>query len=151
MEKQQIKLTVILAITLAAIAITALVSGLLTTSQRIPNSGNVKATIGIGVYSDQACTNPLTSINWGEVQAGQSYSRTIYIKNNGNIKVQLSMATGNWTPSTAYSYLTLSWDREGTYLNAGEKINATLTLAVASTAIGGLFSFDLTITAMESQ
>jgi len=151
MEKQQINLTVILATTLAAMVTTALVSGLLTTSQRVPNSGNVRATIGIGVYSNQACTTPLTSINWGEVQAGQSYSRTIYIKNNGNIKVQLSMATGNWTPSTASSYLTVNWNRNNYILNVGESVGANITLSVASTAVGGSFSFDIAIVATESQ
>jgi len=151
MEKQQINLTVILAITLAAIVTTALVLGLLTTSQRIPNSGNVKATIGIGVYSDKDCTNPLSSIDWGEVQAGQSYSRTIYIKNNGNIKVQLSMTAGNWTPSTASNYLTVSWNCTNYILDVGKTVGANITLSVASTAVGDSFSFDITIVATESQ
>jgi hypothetical protein len=151
MEKQQINLTVILATTLAAMVTTALVSGLLTTSQRVLNSGNVRATIGIGVYSDQACTNPLTSINWGEVQPGQSYPRTIYIKNNGNIKVQLSMTTGNWTPSTASSYLTVNWNCTNYKLDVGKSVGANITLSVASTAVGGSFSFDIAIVATESQ
>jgi hypothetical protein len=151
MEIQKTNLTVILAITLAALVMTALVSGLLTGYQRIPNSGNLKATVGIGVYSDPACTNPLTSIDWGEVQAGQSYSRTIYIKNNGNIKVQLSMTTGNWTPSTASSYLSVNWNCTNYILDVGKSVGANIALSVASTAVGGSFSFDITIVATESQ
>jgi len=151
MEKQSVNITLIMTTTLAAVVLTSLVLAQLSSYQRIPNTGNVKATIGIGVYSDSQCTSPLTSINWGDVQAGQSYSRTIYLKNNGNVKVRLSMTVENWTPSSASSYLTLSWNRQDNTLNPGESFAASLNLAVASTAVGGSFSFDIVITATESQ
>jgi len=151
MEKQNVNITLIITTTLAAVVLTSLVLAQLSSYQRIPNTGNVKATIGIGVYSDSQCTSPLTSINLGDVQAGQSYSRTIYLKNNGNVKVRLSMTVGNWTPSSASSYLTLSWNRQDNTLNPGESFAASLNLAVASTAVGGSFSFDIIITATESQ
>lgn len=150
METQRLNATVILAIALTTIIMTAVVSGLLT-SQKIQNAGSVRATVGLGVYSDQACTTPLSSINWGEVTPGQSYSRTIYLKNLGNIKVKLSMTTGNWTPSSAISYLTLTWNRENYVLNVSASIEATLILVVSSTAQGGSFSFDISIIATENQ
>lgn len=149
MEPQKLNITVILAGVLATIIMTTLVSGLLTTSQRVQNVGSVTATIGLGVYSDQACTNTLTTINWGSVVTGQIYSRTIYVKNNGNIRVQLSMIAGNWTPSSAGNYLTLTWNRDNYVLNVGTSINATLTLTVLPTAQGGSFSFDISIIATE--
>ncbi|MEM1589553.1 MAG: hypothetical protein QXZ68_03170 [Candidatus Bathyarchaeia archaeon] len=151
MEAQKLHATAILAIALAIIIITVTVTGLLATTQRVQNSGNVRATIGLGVYSDQACTSPLSSINWGEVIPGQSYQKTIYLKNLGNVKVKLSMTTGNWTPSSANTYLTLTWNRENTMLDVGASISATFTLTVSSNAQGGQFSFDISIVATESQ
>ncbi|MEM3566218.1 MAG: hypothetical protein QXK18_05035 [Candidatus Bathyarchaeia archaeon] len=151
METQKLNATVILVIALTTVIAIALVSGLLTTSQMVQNVGNVRATIGLGVYSDQACTTPLTSISWGEVSPGQSYPRTIYLKNLGNIRVKLTMTTGNWTPSLASNYLTLTWNCENADLDAGTSIGATLTLMVSSTAQGGSFLFDISIIATENQ
>ncbi|MEM1564005.1 MAG: hypothetical protein QW161_04960 [Candidatus Bathyarchaeia archaeon] len=151
METQKLNATVILATALTTIIMTALVSGLLTTSQKVQNTGGVRTTIGLGVYSDSTCTNPLTSISWGEVIPGQNYSRPIYLKNLGNIRVKLSMTTGNWTPSSASSYLTLTWNRENYVLNVSASIGATLILAVSPTAQGGSFSFNIYITAVENQ
>lgn len=44
-------------------AIGPIVSAALT-NRTISNSGSVKA-IGVGIYWDQACTNPVASISWG--------------------------------------------------------------------------------------
>lgn len=148
---EKLSTTAVLAATLTTIVATAVVFGLLSTSYRIPNSVSVKSSVGLGVYSDQACTTPLTSINWGEVTPGQSYQRTIYVKNLGNVKVKLNMNVGNWTPSSASNYLTLTWNRENYDLNIGESIGATLTLTVSSNAPAGSFSFDISIIATETQ
>lgn len=150
METQKLNVTIVLAMVLATALTTTLVFSALNTSQRVPNVGNVRATIGLGVYSDPSCTSSLTVINWGEVIPGQSYQRTIYLKNLGNIKVKLSMSVGNWTPSTASGYLSLTWNRENAVLDMGASTAATLTLTVSSTAQGGPFSFDISIIATES-
>lgn len=151
MERQKLNVTIMLATALTAIIMTTLVFGLLSTSHRIQNQVSVRATIGIGVYSDQACTIPLTTINWGEVIPGQSYQRTLYVKNLGNIRVKLSMAVGNWTPSSASSYLSLTWNRGDYVLEVGASVGATLTMTVSQTAQGGSFSFDVSIIATENQ
>lgn len=150
METQKLNAMVMLAAFLTIIVMTALASTL-TNSQKVQNFGNVKTTVNLGIYSDQGCTIPLMNITWGEVIPGQNYLRTIYIKNLGNVKVTLSMRTGNWTPSQTSSYLTLTWDRENTPLDAGLSIRATLTLTVSPTAQGGPFSFDILIIATENQ
>ncbi len=116
-------------------------------NKTISNSGSITA-IGVGVFSDQACTNPVTSINWGTVDPGANINRTIYIKNTGNSAASLSLATSNWNPANAASYMTLRWDYNGQPVNANAVIQAKLTLSVSST-ISGItsFSFDIVITA----
>ncbi len=114
-------------------------------SRTISNTGNVRA-VGVGIYSDSNCTVSISSISWGALDAGATTSVTIYVKNEGNVAVRLSMTVSNWSPAGTSSYLTLAWNREGTTLNAGSSIQAVLTLSVSS-SISGItnFSFDITI------
>jgi hypothetical protein len=116
-------------------------------NRTISNAGSVKA-IGVGVYWDQACSNPVSSISWGTIDPGSSVNKTIYIKNTGNNVATLSLATSNWSPSNASSYMTLSWDYNGQPVNANAVIQVKLTLSVSS-AVSGItnFSFDITIVA----
>jgi hypothetical protein len=148
MNRVPVKTTLAIAITGLILTMTVLVSGLFMTSQRIPNTGNVKA-IGVGVYWNSTCTSNVTSIDWNSLEPGASANRTVYIKNKGNTRVTLNMATGNWS-SGAYGKITLSWNREGYLLDPSSVIQAVLTLSVSSTISEVTsFSFDITITGTE--
>jgi len=116
-------------------------------NRTISNAGSVKA-IGVGVYWDQACTNPVASIGWGTIDPGSSVNKTVYIKNTGNNAATLSLATSNWNPTNASNYMTLRWDYNGQPVNANAVIQVKLTLSVSS-AVSGItnFSFDITIVA----
>jgi len=116
-------------------------------NRTISNSGSITA-IGVAVYSDQACTNPITSISWGTIDPGSNINKTIYIKNTGNSAATLGLATSNWNPANAANYMTLRWDYNGQPVNANAVIQVKLTLSVSS-AISGItsFSFDIVITA----
>jgi hypothetical protein len=119
----------------------------LQSNRTISNAGSVTA-IGVEVYSDQACNNPVTSISWGTIDPGSSVNKTVYIKNTGNNAVTLSLATSNWNPSNAPSYMTLSWNYNGQPINANAVIQVKLTLSVLSSVSGITnFSFDITIVA----
>lgn len=117
------------------------------TSRTVSNTGTVKA-IGVGVYSELACINPVTSINWGTIEPGQTVNKTVYIKNTSNVPVTLSMTTPNstWNPPAALNYITCTWNSEGKSLDANQVTPAVLTLSVNAT-ISGItnFSFDIVI------
>lgn len=113
-------------------------------SKTVANTGIVEA-IGVGVYSDQQCNTPLTSINWGTIEPGQSVNSTAYLRNEGNNVIILSMSTSAWTPSNANQYITLSWDRSNYSLSVGSVVKATFTLKVLST-VSGISTFSFTIT-----
>lgn len=123
--------------------------GAIVATRTIPNVGRLKAA-GVGVYWDSSCTNVVSSIDWGSLDPGGRKTVTIYIKNEGNVQLKLSMTTGNWNPPSASSYITLSWNRESYVLPAGSVVSAVLTLSVSS-SISGItnFSFDITITGTE--
>jgi hypothetical protein len=58
------------------------------------------------------------------------------------------MATNNWNPSNAKTYLTLNWNYAGQTLAANQVQQVTLTLTVSSTVTGiSNFGFDIVITA----
>jgi len=116
-------------------------------NRTISNAGSVKA-IGVGVYWDQACASPVTSIDWGFLEPGSNKSVTVYIRNEGNTVASLAISTSNWNPSNASNYMTLSWDYGGQTLNVSEVIKVVLTLSVSATVEGiNNFSFDITISA----
>lgn len=114
-------------------------------SRTITNSGSIKA-IGVGVYSDQACTSPISSLSWGIISPGSNVNKTVYIRNEGNTAATLSMSTSNWNPANASSYITLTWNYSGQSLSVNQVLQVKFTLSVSSSASGiANFSFDITI------
>ena len=103
--------------------------------------------IGVGIYWDQGCTNKTLTLDWGQLAPGSNNILTVYAKNEGNSAIYLWMATSNWVPSVASSYMNLSWNYQGQILNTNQIIPLELTLAVSQN-ISGIthFSFDTTIT-----
>jgi hypothetical protein len=135
----------ILAAVVLALASSFVVSGLLTVSKTLSSTGSVKA-INVEVYWDLACTQVVSSIDWGTPEPGDSIDRTVYVKNTGSAPMNVSLSASGWVPVEAGNYLTLSWDREGAVVAADEVVQAVLTLDV-SVSITGItdFSFDIVI------
>lgn len=129
----------------AAVALSATTLAVLNVNQNVGSNGNISTAPNIGVYADSACTTNLTSLNWGNIQAGSTTNQTIYVKNTGTGTMTLSMAISNWNPAEAGSHITLSWNKGGTILTAGQWTPAVLTLNVASD-ITGIRTFSNTIT-----
>ena len=123
--------------------------GALVATRTISNSGTVTA-VGVGVYSDNGCATVLSTVGWGTLNPGDVKTYTMYVRNEGNVPVTLSMGAGNWNPASASSYITLTWDKENYVLPAGQVVQAVLTLTVSSSVSGVTsFSFDITITAAQ--
>jgi len=109
-------------------------------------SANVK-TVDIAAYWDSYCTNRTTAIDWGTIEPSSSKDVTIYLKNEGDVNVTLSLNTANWNPSIAYSHISLSWNYSAEKINPSGKIAVTLTLTVSPDTSGiTSFSFDIIIT-----
>jgi len=123
-----------------------LASGVLVTSETVKISG-VLASANLGVYSDSACTQRLTAVDWGAISPGATTSKTVFIKNLGTTQVALSFSATNWSPATANGPIVASWSHEGVLLATGQVTAATLTLKVSSSASGFTsFSVDAVIT-----
>jgi hypothetical protein len=133
-------------IVLVLIALATCVAALLTSETRISSVGTVK-TVGVEAFWDINCTSVVTGINWGLVEPGYQVNATIYLRNEGNAPITLSLDTENWTPSNASSYITLSWDYAGQMVEPGTVVEVNLILSVSSDVTGVTnFSFDIIIT-----
>ena len=163
----------ILVLTLASIALAFItgfsVLGVIQSTERVGTSGIVvkpspllppppspppasstppppEPTIEIDIYRDAACTKLINSINWGEVEVGGSVDKDIYVKNNGDQRVYLSLLTQNWTPSEAADDMQLLWDYDDSRINPDEEMKITLTLAVGSNIQSiDTFTFDIVL------
>jgi hypothetical protein len=143
---EQHKIAVAAAVGIAAILMMTTALGLLQSTKTVTNTGNIIA-VNVGVYQDSGCTQVLATINWGNLTIGSSTTTTIYVKNTGNTQVTLNMTNGNWNPPSAGTYITETWDRENTTLNAGASTPASLVLTVSPSITGiTAFSFNTTIT-----
>jgi hypothetical protein len=104
--------------------------------------------IGMGDYWDTGLTSKAGTTDWGIVQPGTQKSFTVYIRNEENSSVTLSLSTSNWTPSTASAYLVLTCNYNGQTISPNAQSQLTLTLTVSSKITGiSNFSFDIIITA----
>ncbi|MEJ5328310.1 MAG: hypothetical protein WHU54_08725 [Candidatus Bathyarchaeia archaeon] len=134
--------TLLLIITTGVI-LTAVTTGALTVTKPIPATGTI-STINLEAYLDVACSQPVTSIDWGTISPGATVTRTVYLKNTGSVQMTLSMTPSNWSPTSANGPITIFWDKEGATLPPGQTTAAVITLRVSS-SISGITSFSCNI------
>jgi len=117
----------------------------LTQQVRIHTVCTIKA-VGVGVYSDINCTLPVTSIDWGFMEPGQTKGVTVFIKNEGNVPSTLNITTEAWDPTEAQEYIVFTNDYDGRTLDPMETVQVLFTLHVKPT-ISGIkqFSFDILV------
>ena len=104
-----------------------------------------------GIYWDKNCTQQVTSINWTTLTPGSSKNITVYVKNLSNATCYLSVATTNWNPPNAPTYLKYSWTTTNSKIYAGKSIEIKQTLKVTPDITGiSNFSFDITFQQLDS-
>jgi hypothetical protein len=141
-HKAQKILTIVL--TVFAFSLAASTLAVITVNQNLDSSGTITTSPNIAIYTNSACTNKLTSISWGSITAGGSTTQTIYVKNTGTGTLTLGLSSTNWSSAQASTYITVSWDKQGTQLSAGQSIQAIVTTTI-SPSITGITSFSNTI------
>lgn len=92
--------------------------------------------IELEAYRDNECTQPLSSILWGDIEVGGSIDSIIYLKNNGESGITLSATTENWNPVGLENHMSLIWNYDGSIIESGDVIEIILTLSVDSGVTG---------------
>lgn len=117
----------------------------LVTNKTLGNTGSVKS-VGVNVYWNSNGSNATTSFNWGMLDPDSTKSFIVYVKNEGNSVLTLSMTTSNWNPPSASQYMKLTWNVAGQAVNPGQIKQATFTLQVFANVTGiNTFNFDVTV------
>jgi hypothetical protein len=121
---------IIIALVVTGLLITATTLGLLSVSQEVSFDGTI-TTLNVGLFLDQDSTQNCTSLSWGGVYAGESVSKTIYVKNTGDLPLTLSMSITDWNPKSANGPLSMTWNRENYVLDPEEVIDVALILTIS--------------------
>lgn len=95
------------------------------------NVSGLTATASLKVYRDYRCTQRIYSISWGDLEPGDSITKTVYVKNTGSVALTLHLYKTNWSPTTANESVTITWNRENTLLYPYRVTTARLTLTVS--------------------
>jgi archaellum component FlaG (FlaF/FlaG flagellin family) len=129
---------------IAVVAMILMTSALavLQNSTAVTHNGAIQS-LNVGIFQDSACTQPLSALNWGTLKPGTAANKTIYVKNTGNTAVTLNMTVTTWNPTTASSYITLTWDKQGSLLAAGNVAQTLLVLSVLAN-VNGFTEFNCT-------
>jgi hypothetical protein len=144
---KKFKVFLVVAILVASLLIGGILThafGTLQTSQQVTNSG-VMASPGLGVYTDLAATKNCTNIDWGVTYPGATITRSGYLRNNGNIPMNISLAVGPFVPSEASQYLSVSWDGQYKIIQPGSIVPITVTLATSALTPLSTFSFTIRV------
>ncbi len=129
------------------LALLTILTGVIVTqmiSQQTMTTSALVETPGLGVYWDRNCTRKVNSIGWGTLSPGTIVRRNIYVRNEGSATQILTMTQGNWTPTTAAAYFTLTWNCSGHVLPQNAIVKALLRLTVLPN-ITGVTDFGFTV------
>lgn len=93
--------------------------------------------VGVGVYWDSNCDNPVESLSWGKIivdPLGSEASKnvTFYVRNEGSSPVAIRLNATSWSPLGVERYMRLSWDYDGRVLGVDEMVRVRLVLSVDS-------------------
>jgi hypothetical protein len=139
----------IAAMAVTGVLATAITLAALNAFQPVPLDGKV-TTINVEVYSESSCTQTCNTINVGELNPGSTTTKIIYVKNTGTVPETLSMTVSDWNPPAASSLIDITWNQQNTVLDAGQSIQAVLTLEAASNT-GGFTNFSCNVTFIGTQ
>jgi len=110
----------------------------------IGSGGTVNLPIGVGFYWDSNCTNPVSFLDWGDIQPGSTINVTVFVRNEGSQTISLNITAENWYPIETASYMIFSIDYMGQKVNPQETVQITLSLTTSS-SIEEITSFNFDI------
>ncbi|MCW3978797.1 MAG: hypothetical protein NWF12_03535, partial [Candidatus Bathyarchaeota archaeon] len=108
--------------------------------------------VSVGVYWDRDCTSPVESIDWGNLSPGSSKTASIFVRNEADADVHLSLNTTGWKPRHASEDIFLDWNYTRRPLRPEDAAHTTLLLSVSPRITNVAdFNFDIVISATEDE
>ena len=123
-----------------------LVAGISSVQQVAFRSAGLVISVSVGVYWDVNCTNDVEGIDWGPVEPGEKITREVYLRNEGNAEVVLSIWAANWSSPEVEEFMGFSSDYQDQPVGIADKIPLKLILHL-SPEIKDIetFGFDIVI------
>jgi len=123
-----------------------LVAGIPSVQQVAFQSTGLIKSISVGVYWDVNCTIQVGGIDWGIMEPGENITREVYLINEGNAEVVLSIWAANWSSPEVEEFMDFSSDYQDDQVVIADKIPLKLILHV-SPEIRDIetFGFDIVI------
>lgn len=115
---------------------------------QVPGGGGGEPTIALAFFADEACTQPITSVEWGDIQQNANVTRDIFYTKN--ISTSTVTIVGSSTFPQALGTLTITFKKGPNYqasvaLTIGEVVQTRGTLAINSQAPLGDTNFNITV------
>jgi len=144
-EKKFLVRVVALAVVVGLFVGAAVTYAVMQWTWKIPSIATLKL-MGVGVYKDVNFTVPVSEIDWGILELGEQKNFSAYVKNESNVPITLTMHTEDWIPLNASSFISFSWDYNGSEILVDGYIPVTFVLNVdPATASIDSFSFTIVI------
>jgi hypothetical protein len=146
LERREVYVLVIVLATLLSVGI----SQHLLFGPKLPNASALQIAGSLGIYRDQNCLSKVSSIDWGSLTPGESRNAKVYVRNESNQTLFLSVTPQNWNPVSASNCLCFSWTIGNSKMEKGEIAEVTLILYVSLYASGvTTFSFEIIFTGLD--
>jgi len=146
MRQAPVFLTILLSI--SSLLLVSFIAAQLNGFFTIQNQGTVTS-INISIYSDSACTEPLTAIHWGSIKVGETKTSMAYLRNEGTLAVTVTLSVGDWVPSASSGALSLTWDSENAQVEVGNVQPVVFSLKALNNNVTG-FAFRTIVTGIET-
>jgi len=95
----------------------------------MPMTATVTETASLNLYVDGSIWTNGTTIDWGSLEAGKTYTKSLDIKNTGNVALQVWITVEGLPDGWSLSY-----DQQNSIVQPGQWLNGTLTLTVSEAA-----------------
>jgi len=105
-----------------------LVAGISSVQQVAFQSTGLVKSINVGVYLDANCTIQVGGIDWGLMEPGENITREVYLRNEGNVEVVLSIWAANWSSPEVEEFMDFSSDYQDSPVGVANKIPLKLIL-----------------------
>lgn len=110
---------------------------------RYINATGQLAIVSLQVYWNADGTDAITFLDWGFMEPGGCYDRTVYVKNEGNVPINVSVCSIDWIPENASQFINFNCDTE--YNIAPNEIRQTLFVLNIASNVQNITTFNFTI------
>ena len=127
------------------------VAGTLRAEKSITTGTNVVTDFNLSVFESAEATEQLVHIDWGDMQPLSSKTVELYIQNDAQIPMTISLSTQDWLPSYAETTFTFTYEGKTNWGGSYPVLQPTwracmlLTLTASETVPSGAVAFTVVV------